>query len=175
MENIFYLASILDNIKVLSIIALIVGIAFILGVGIAYLVEGEFFDDDEKIRYKRLLKTGFITTIVSALVVTFVPDEKTYYLMKGADALEDVANNEKVQEVAGKTLELFIGKVIRPSLSTKISMSDIAALIHKNAVSRVWSVQTERHILRIKRNHKLPHNTVTPERLSGSVIVNRFT
>ena len=107
MGNIFYLASILDNIKVLSIIALIVGIAFILGVGIAYLVEGEFFDDGEKIRYKRLLKTGFITTIVSALVVTFVPDEKTYYLMKGADALEEVANNEKVQEVAGKTLELF--------------------------------------------------------------------
>ena len=27
--------------------------------------------------------------------------------MKGADALEEVANNEKVQEVAGKTLELF--------------------------------------------------------------------
>ena len=65
MENIFYLASILDNIKVLSIIALIVGIAFILGVGIAYLVEGAFFTDNEKIRYKRLLKTGFITTIVS--------------------------------------------------------------------------------------------------------------
>ena len=107
MENIFYLAEIFGSIKIISVIILIIALGVIMGIGIAHFVEGDYWDNNEKARFSKFFKCSIITCIISVLVCIFVPSQKTYYLMKGSAVIEDLAKNDKVQETAGKTLDLL--------------------------------------------------------------------
>ena len=61
------------------------------------------------------VKTAMIFLITSSVVLTFLPSEKTAYLMVGAYATQKIAENDKVQETGGKVL-----KIINQKLDTYI-------------------------------------------------------
>lgn len=61
------------------------------------------------------VKTAMIVFITSSVLLTFLPSEKTAYLMVGAYATQKIAENDKVQETGGKVL-----KIINQKLDTYI-------------------------------------------------------
>lgn len=56
-------------------------------------------------------KTTFIVFVSSATLLTFLPSEKTAYLMVGAYATQKIAENDKVQETGGKVLTIINQKL----------------------------------------------------------------
>lgn len=57
------------------------------------------------------IKSTFIVFIVSLTLQTFLPNEKTAYLMVGAYATQKIAENEKVQETGSKVLTIINQKL----------------------------------------------------------------
>lgn len=57
------------------------------------------------------VKTALMVLIPCAVVLTFLPSQKTAYMMVGAYAAQKVAENGKVQETGGKVLELINQKL----------------------------------------------------------------
>lgn len=118
MGKIFYLAELFNDLEGLSFAFIVLGcLAIIVLVAVAYaddLFTPYLYDEKkenqrlEKLaKFKRRIKGIFIGILVSGLTIVIVPDRKTYLLMVGGNAVEEVAKNERVQEVAGKTLDLI--------------------------------------------------------------------
>lgn len=59
----------------------------------------------------RILKWSFITSVILAFILVFIPTQKTAYTMVGAYAAQKVAQNEKVQETGGKVLTIINQKL----------------------------------------------------------------
>lgn len=57
------------------------------------------------------IKSTFIVFIVSLTLQTFLPSEKTAYMMVGAYATQKIAENEKVQETGSKVLTIINQKL----------------------------------------------------------------
>ena len=55
----------------------------------------------------KLLKYSFISLIISSLLVAIIPSEKTAWLMVGAYTGQKIAENEKVQELSGKVIQII--------------------------------------------------------------------
>ena len=109
MEKIFYFAQVLGAVNTLALAALVIALLAFVVVLIYYCSEYADYDEDckEAKACKRWCRKLPIVAVISALVLTFVPNKQTYLFMVGGNALEEIAKNEKVQETAGKTLELF--------------------------------------------------------------------
>jgi len=80
--------------------------------------EAGYYSDyeNEKRRQKgenatKVIKVSIITCFCSALFLTFLPSEKTAYMMVGAYAAQKVVENDKVQETGGKVLKLINQKL----------------------------------------------------------------
>jgi hypothetical protein len=54
---------------------------------------------------------GFWVSIVSMIMLIFIPTEKTAYTMVGAYAAQKVAENDKVQQMSGKVLTIIEQKL----------------------------------------------------------------
>jgi hypothetical protein len=111
MEKIFYLAQIFGAINTFSAILIGLSLFALLCLVIWYFGEGyyapsEYDEEDAKV-CKKWIKTSVIVTAVAALVLTFTPSKRTYIFMVGGHALEEIAHSEKVQERAGKTIDLL--------------------------------------------------------------------
>jgi hypothetical protein len=76
-----------------------------------------YSDADNKLRAEKAewcmthVKSALIVMICSSTVITFLPSEKTAYMMVGAYAAQKVAENEKVQETGGKVMNLINQKL----------------------------------------------------------------
>jgi len=57
------------------------------------------------------IKRCIIITSLFWLVAFFVPTKETMYLMAGASVVQDVANNPRVKELAGSSLDLIEKKI----------------------------------------------------------------
>lgn len=55
-------------------------------------------------------KNSIIVTIVSLVFVTFLPTEKTAYMMIGAYAAEEIVNSDVTAKIVGKTVDK-VGKI----------------------------------------------------------------
>lgn len=53
------------------------------------------------------IKYSFIVCIVSAFITAIIPSEKTAWMMVGAYAGQKIAENEKVQELSGKVIQII--------------------------------------------------------------------
>lgn len=118
MGKIFYLAELFSDLEGLSLAFIILGCLAILMLAAAGYTDDLFtpYSYDEKRESKRLEKLAkfkkrikgiFVGVLISILTIIIVPDRRTYLLMVGGNAVEEVAKNERVQEVAGKTLDLI--------------------------------------------------------------------
>jgi hypothetical protein len=65
-------------------------------------------EDSENLqaKYKSLVKTVFKWCIPVAIICAFIPDKDVSYTMIAAYAAQEVSQNEKVQSIAGESLEL---------------------------------------------------------------------
>ena len=118
MGKIFYLAELFNDLEGLSFAFIILGcIAIIILSAAAYtddLFTPYLYDGKEEskrleklAKFKKRIKGIFVGILISGLAIIIVPDRRTYLLMVGGNAVEEVAKNERVQEVAGKTLDLI--------------------------------------------------------------------
>ena len=114
MAKIIYLAHIFDGVNILSIILLVVSIIVIVGAIIQCFVDLE--EGEPTVKDSKLVKNAFVIAIISALLVIFVPNEKTYLTMVGVDGLEKIVTNDVAKEIGGKTLDL-VNKYLDEKLS----------------------------------------------------------
>jgi len=56
-------------------------------------------------------KTAFVVFLTCTTLLTFLPSEKTAYMMVGAYATQKIAEDEKVQETGSKVLKLINQKL----------------------------------------------------------------
>lgn len=71
---------------------------------------------------KRLLKKLWITVTISALVLVVVPSKKTAYVMIGAYAAQQLAQNDDVKTIGGKVYSIITNELdfyLEKSLPTK--------------------------------------------------------
>ena len=111
MEKIFYLAQLFGAINTISAVLIGISLFALLCLVIWYFSEGyydpaDYEEDDAKV-CKKWIRTSLIVTIIATLISTFAPSKQTYLFMVGGHALEEIANNEKVQERASKTIDLL--------------------------------------------------------------------
>ena len=111
MEKIFYLAQILGSINTISVALAIISILALLILVIWYFNEGYYdpadYEENDAKLCKKWIRTSLIVAIIATLISTFTPSKQTYLFMVGGHALEEIANNEKVQERASHTIDLL--------------------------------------------------------------------
>lgn len=122
-----YGISLLNKIEGLLIFTLIISVIAVFAAGIGVmswkLSSSEYSWDlnrDGTVKQKvlegrrtveNILKYSVITTIVAAIVMLIIPNEKTAYTMAGAYAAQKVVENDKVQDMSGKVLQIINQKL----------------------------------------------------------------
>jgi ABC-type Fe3+-siderophore transport system permease subunit len=115
-----YLISLLDNIVPLAgVILSITGTALI--IGLIYLSEHtpSRYDNNAEREWKaikhagakKLVKKLWITVIISAVVLVIVPSKKTAYIMIGAYAAQQLAQNDDVKTIGGKVYSIITNEL----------------------------------------------------------------
>ena len=111
MEKIFYIAQIFGAINALSVSLIIISLFALVCLTTWYISAGYYnpsdYEEDDAHVCKKWMKTSVILAVVGILVATFTPSKQTYLFMVGGHALEEIANNEKVQERASHTIDLL--------------------------------------------------------------------
>lgn len=119
MSKIFYLGQIFNGIDILTAVMFFFGIIGFACFAIWYLCvssEGYEKGDSEIEVPKKAIRWSLIITLIGIVVNTLIPNRTTWYLMKGGDAVENVATSKEVSETADKTL-----KLINQYLDTKLN------------------------------------------------------
>lgn len=110
MEKFFYLGQVFDALNCIGTVLFILSACTALGFGIWYVAAkiNGWEEDDSEIRVpKKTTLYSLLVCVVSALIMAFVPEKETWYLMNGGKVIEEVASNEKVKNTATKTLDLI--------------------------------------------------------------------
>lgn len=111
MEKIFYLAQIFGAINALSVTIIVLSLLALLFFAVWYFSDGLYepsvYNEDDANACKKWMKKSVILAVVGILAATFTPSKQTYLFMVGGHALEEIANNEKVQERASHTIDLL--------------------------------------------------------------------
>ena len=110
MEKFFYLGQLFDALNAIGAAIFIISACVALGFGIWYVAAktNGWDDDDSDVRVpKKTALYGLLVMAVSALIMVFVPEKETWYLMNGGKVIEEIASNEKVKDTATKTLDLI--------------------------------------------------------------------
>lgn len=111
MEKIFYIAQLLGAINAISLVLIVLSV-FSLSCFVAWYFSDSYYDpsdyekDDANV-CKKWIRASLIVAIIATLISTFTPNKRTYLFMAGGHALEEIANNEKVQERASHTIDLL--------------------------------------------------------------------
>ena len=92
---------------------------FTIGMLVLLIISLMLDDPDEKtmIKIKKRIKTISIGCAISAFVLIFIPSEKTFYMLAGADVAGQVV--DKTSPVLNKTLELIEQKLDEELKGTK--------------------------------------------------------
>lgn len=126
-----YLISLLDNIVPLAgVILSFTGTALI--IGLIYLSEhtpSRYDNNAERewkaLKYagaKRLLKKLWIAVTITCVLLVVVPSKKTAYVMVGAYAAQQLAQNDDVKTIGGKVYSIITNELdfyLEKSLPTK--------------------------------------------------------
>ena len=102
-----YLAGVSLTVHVLSAVATCISI-----LGLTFLISSwinDSHDEETVIKIKKWIKTFSIGCAVSVFMLAFIPSEKTFYMLAGADVAGQVA--DKASPVLNKTLELIEQKL----------------------------------------------------------------
>lgn len=102
-----YLAGVSITVHVLSAIATCISV-----LGLTFLISSwidNSHDEEAVIKLKKWIKLFFGGLAVSAFMLAFIPSEKTFYMLAGADVAGQVA--DKASPVLNKTLELIEAKI----------------------------------------------------------------
>jgi amino acid transporter len=105
----FYLIDVASSVEVVAIILVILcGIA----ISIKVIVMGieELEPEDVSPTVRKIIKGTFITAIVSVLLITVIPNEKTMYTMVASTFLTK-ENIDKTQEEIKETIDYIFDKV----------------------------------------------------------------
>ena len=110
-----YLAGVATTVHVLSAIAAtgtVLGLTFLISSWI-----DNSHDEEAVIKLKKWIKLFFGGLAVSAFMVVFIPSEKTFYMLAGADVAGQVV--DKASPMLNKTLELIEMKIDEELKGTK--------------------------------------------------------
>lgn len=102
-----YLAGVATTVHVLSAVATCISV-----LGLTFLISSwidNSHDEEAVIKLKKWIKLFFGGLAVSAFMVVFIPSEKTFYMLAGADVARQVT--DKASPVLNKTLELIEQKL----------------------------------------------------------------
>ena len=107
MGNIFYWAQVLEALNILVWVILVGILIVLLIIFLVYAFDPPYSEED-----KNKIKTWMIrcikTSLVLALIITFVPTKRTFLLNTGVHAVERMYNNnEQLQELPENTLNLL--------------------------------------------------------------------
>lgn len=105
--SIFYWMNVCNSVKILSIILTVFGIVSLtIAAGYYFINYYEFYDDEDEdedwIRFKKLVKTLVIITIVFTLLSIFIPSKETLIQMQVAK----LATGENVEIVLQKITDV---------------------------------------------------------------------
>ena len=105
MEKLFYFSNVLDGLNTLFVVLMI--LAGISAVAFLIFAISEYDEDDVK-KYVKATIASVVVFFVSILGIIFVPDKKTYLLMKGGKAVDvAIENNEEIRDIPENTLNLL--------------------------------------------------------------------
>lgn len=107
MGNIFYWAQVLEALDIL-VWVILVGILIVLLIMFLVYAFDPPYDEEDKNKIKTWMIRCIKTSLVLALIITFVPTKRTFLLNTGAHAVERMYNNnEQLQELPENTLNLL--------------------------------------------------------------------
>lgn len=124
----FYLASLADNLQMLSIIVFSVSLIVAIIFGVVWCCEINDYncfrsDDDDKTQilnfFKKMFKTSIITVIVSATLMAIVPSEETINKM----IISSVITKEKIEGVKTDAKEL-VDYIVEKAAELKTKTSE---------------------------------------------------
>lgn len=105
----FYLIDLASSVEIVAIILVILcGIAISINVTVMAIEELE--PEDVSPTARKIIKGAFVTAIVSALLITVIPNEKTMYTMVASTFLTK-ENIDKTQEEIKETIDYIFDKV----------------------------------------------------------------
>ena len=111
-----YFAGVAKTVLLLSAVATCI---FVLG--LIFLISSSCVDnspdEEDVIKFKKWIKTFSIGCAVSVFMLAFIPSEKTFYMLAGADVAGQVV--DKASPVLNKTLELIEQKLDEELKGTK--------------------------------------------------------
>ena len=110
-----YIAGVTTTVQILSGLATFFTTGMLLLLIISLILDDP--DEETVIKVKKWIKTLSIGCAVSASVLIFIPSEKTFYMLAGADVAGQVA--DKASPVLNKTLELIEQKLDEELKGTK--------------------------------------------------------
>ena len=103
MEKFFYFYYLIGALNNLLAIFIVACILMIIGL-IAW--EYETFDNEKRAR--KAINKVFISGIIAAVLLVFIPSKKTFLLMSGAKVVDTfIENNGEVKEIPAKTINLI--------------------------------------------------------------------
>lgn len=105
-----YLIGVLPSVKALFIVAAFLVIGFIIFGAIVNASNRDIWGSSKGVTTKEYLKSFRIWIIVglsSAFVGTLVPSERTMYVMLAAYGVQQVATNEKTQQILGSGVDIL--------------------------------------------------------------------
>ena len=114
MGNIFYFAKVFNGLNIaFTVFMILAGIISLVLIAGWFIGSNDFDEDDEdEARVKRVWHKSMITALIIFFVSIFgnifVPDDKTYLLMVGGNAVEKaIEKNPEVEEIPKNTLILL--------------------------------------------------------------------
>lgn len=102
-----YLAGVATTVHVLSAVATCISV-----LGLTFLISSwidDSHDEEAVIKLKKWIKLFFGGLAVSVFMLAFIPSEKTFYMLAGADVAGQIV--DKATPVLNKTLKLIETKI----------------------------------------------------------------
>jgi len=108
LSILIYLADILPNLSVLSVILGVV--LFFIGL-VCCLAFADTEPGSEKDNYSKWLKTSLLSWLTCLLIFVFTPEEKTIYLIAASEIAEEVVISPQGQSVLNKLDTIMKGSL----------------------------------------------------------------
>ena len=109
MEKIFYLAQIFGNLHTVGVVIFIISMFALVFAFVFWACTADNDSEEEEHHAAwKVITLSLYPLLISLLVMTFVPKEKTYLLMVGGRTVDHaIQSNPEIKELPGKTLHLL--------------------------------------------------------------------
>ena len=109
MEKIFYLAQIFGNLHAVGAAIFIISMIILVLAFMVWSCTADIDSEEEEHHAAwKVMTLSIYPLLISLLVMTFVPKEKTYLLMVGGRTVDHaIQSNPEIKELPGKTLHLL--------------------------------------------------------------------